>query len=1013
MQPFWNQDLDLVPVFFFPPSCRLLFQSGYLLRSVFLKDFLCASQGLRVSTRPKIEDDARKETIFLDSELIAHKNFISDRKDDFMDWKDSFNRNVLMQGWRRFQNHEMGPIMKNNNTYFVSSPEGYQTRAVIDNGYVDSISCSCFRGRRGELCEHEAALLFALENNASSSRKTPDAPSKSPSKENRQIPHPNAYLRPEASPFGRTSRPVKEAPQTSWSHPDGPAAPKVTPPSSDDSMPANPLLDELQKLFGLETPSAPIHPHEQAPKEEKPSAFEGSGADFKKPEADFKSSAYHTPTKPAPKATEPDRTPYWHPDPAALKKSGDEPFDSWSARDSKPESVRPEAVTETSQRPAPEKPLQDPEDEFTDPFERWMNAARQAQNHQDLQKPENESLPTQKQPEPSTFKAPERNNQSHPSWFWDPFHPDAKSPLQTQSKPESEPEKENAFFRPEPPEPAAPVESKPQMQPTAPDSSTIKITPFEAESERPHSQPAFEEKKPQARTAPADEEPTVRPDIHAFTPPAVKTKLAGSPEPVKEETFTGAPSKANAPKAESSGTAFTGIQTDKPYDFEALLQKLSSGDLSALLNAYGKMHPEFQDFILAGSLGTNPEAIGLIFEEAHIRLKACLLKDGSFQEREASRQARAFLSWLDDQLLALFASRQEASASDLLRNILNDLNESVRLDDELEANFLVHEIFSRLDHLLAGAPALVVKDTFSWMEDHLASPVRTMIDLPMLHLVEKPYFDREELALLKLNLLTSVLNQADDYSLSVAARHQLLNAILDLVNAFPQLEQSATSFMQTYGSSPQALLKKAHQAIEHNRPGLAQVQLKKARASTLSSSQEEEVCRLLIQIYQIEKQPDLAVRQLKELIFVLDVADPDDLALLKKLESDDEWAEDLKKLETTASPELLILVYDRLHLDDKLLAVLEKEPQIHDLIDYEDRLNAVDPDRTARLWLNAAHSIADQANERHDYHRLAAALRKAADHPSTHDEALQFAYELKEMNHRRKALIQELHHAGF
>lgn len=185
-----------------------------------------------------------------------------------MDWKDSFNRNVLMQGWRRFQNHEMGPIMKNNNTYFVSSPEGYQTRAVIENGYVDSISCSCFRGRRGELCEHEAALLFALENNASSSRKTPDAPSKSPSKENRQIPHPNAYSRPEASPFGRTSRPVKEAPQTSWSHPDGPATPKVTPPSSDDSMPANPLLDELQKLFGLETPSAPIHPHEQAPKEE-------------------------------------------------------------------------------------------------------------------------------------------------------------------------------------------------------------------------------------------------------------------------------------------------------------------------------------------------------------------------------------------------------------------------------------------------------------------------------------------------------------------------------------------------------------------------------------------------------------------------------------------------------------------------------------------------------------------------------------------------------------------------
>ncbi len=908
-----------------------------------------------------------------------------------MDWKDSFNRNVLMQGWRRFQNHEMGPIMKNGNTYFVQSPEGYQTRAVIDNGYVDSISCSCFRGRRGELCEHEAALLFALENNAASFQKASGTPSASRSEENRQIPHPNAYSRPEAAPFGKASRPVKETPQSSRFHPEKPAASKVTTPSSEDPAFDNPLLDELQKLFGLENPAcAPVHPHEQVPKE-KPSTFEQPEAGFERPETKFESSALHP-----------------------QEKSVDRPFDPWSTR-VRPESVLPEDVREKPQRPAPEKPAERPEDEFIDPFERWMNAAREAQNQQNTKKPESLHPQPQKQPEQSTFKAPERENRPHPSWFWDPFHPDAKSPFAVQ--PETQQEAAAASEQPKE------MASVTPTQPGASDFSYAKTTHPAAESvnakfQQPQQpgQPAAEEKKPEDDKAPLTEQsPAPRLGTHEFTAPAVKVKPENNPELTKEETPAAASSKEEVPKADTSNAAPANIKSDQPYDFEALLQKLSTGDLATLLNTYGKVHPEFQDFILAGSLETNPDAIGLILEEAHVRLKACLLKDGSFQEREASRKAKAFLSWLDDQLLALFASRQDASASDLLRNILNDLNESVRLDDELEADFLVHEIFSRLDHLLSGAPALVVKDTFSWIEDHLASPGRTIIDLPMLRLIEKPYFNRDDLALLKLNLLTKVLDQADDYVLSTVDRHKIVNTILELVDTFPQLEQeqATVTFMQTYGSAPQALLKKAHQAIAHNRPGLAEVQLKKARAHTLSNSQEEEVCRLLIQIYQIEDQPDLAVRQLKELIFVLDAADPDDLVLLKKLESDDEWAEDLKKLETTASPELLILVYDRLHMDDKLLTALEKEPHIHDLIDYEDRLIAVDPDRMARLWLNTAHSIADQANERHDYHRLAAALRKAADHPSTHDEALRFAAELKEMNHRRKALLQELHHAGF
>ncbi len=846
-----------------------------------------------------------------------------------MDWKDRFNPDVLAHGWDLFREHQIGPVYQQDNIYEARFPDRSRTNAVINNGFVESVSCTCPRSRFGELCEHEAALLFTLEHPAS-----------------KQVP-------PKAAPFGQPSAsPLSKPASQSESEQEktdraeflkrSPAsqAPKSIVQPDDSSS----LLDELERLFGLDA-------QKNAP--DKPDLFQqanvNSPVDPKPIEKDRKRPDFHQEMLHDP---EPSALSGYPSQPGASKMSSHSPFiqssDPAQPADTLKSAFNPESFAEFSH--PEEKPTQS---EFENP------------QHFSFE------------------KAPHFNEEPHPG---KPLHPQERSAPQQTARP----------LQREIPESKTPFEdlwhaltAKPRRQPQ-PSQSQPDRTPHEA------GQPALKP-DPMDVSKSAPSKPQTKPEFENDSPQANATHPAGVNSEPKLE-----PEHFEKPKSQKS--------TDR---FLVLLESLKPDELIGLLDTYSKTHPEFQDFILAGSLKSNPDAIGLILEEARTRLKACLIQNGSFHPRQATQKAAAFLDWLNDQVLALVQARQEASAADLLQSVLIELNESVHDDDDWEVNQIVSSIFKMYSHLLAGSPAPVIKETFSWLENHLSGVKPMIFDREMIQFVQKPDFDRKELASLKLALLLKLLEEKDRFLLGPLYRRQLVRSILALTDSFPELETQALPFIQMYGNEPYVLLEQAEKALKESRLQKAELLLKKARSQKLTSAQEEDVCRKLIAIYTAQNQPDLALRELKELIFVLQDADPDDVFQLKSLESEQEWTEDFKKFEETASVELLILVYDHLGLDDKLLSALEKKPNLHDLILYEDRLAKADPDRTAKLWLVNAKLIAMQANERHDYHRIGAALRKAAAHPTTHDEALQFAAELKVMNHRRKALLEELEHAGF
>ncbi len=855
-----------------------------------------------------------------------------------MDWKDSFSPDVLAHGWDLFRNHQIGQIYKQDNLYEARFPDHNRTQAIVNNGFVESVSCTCPRSQYGQLCEHEAAMLFALEHPASK----PETPKPAPFGQGAAKPVSKPAiqeecetLQPENADF--FSRPIPDQ------------APKPDEASSS-------LLDELERLFGLDSPDLESKPQPEQMTEtvQKPSFHQQMASSNKAPSTipgnrnqpgQPKLNARPPFTEPAtPKQPPKEFNPAFHP--------------AFSGQPSRP--------AEKPKQPAFQKPL---------PSAVVNHPHGNPSVHEHPVKPE----PPRRQPD--TPSQPHRVFPESKTPFEDLWHA-----LQAQSEPTPQAAKEQA-------DETLPVD-KPNWIHEENKQPVIQPKPEKTSKLKPQAQPGSEKEKP--HPAPSFESPSLQPQA--------KQPAESKPEPKQPETPKPQPKPVEPPKPER--------QTPVNH-FVALLESLKPDALNQLLDTYAKAHPEFKDFMLAGSLESNPDAIGLILEEARTRLKACLVQDGSFHPRQASQKAAAFTAWLNDQVMALVQARQEASAADLLQSVLVDLNESVYDDDDLEVDWIVDQIFTMYSHLLSGSPALVIKETFSWLENHLSGTKPMVFDLEMIKFVQKPDFNREEIASLKLSLLLQILENKDRFVLGPIYRRQLIRSILGLIDTFPELEAQAVSFSQMYGSQPYVLLEQAKQALNENKLQKAQLLLKKARSQKLTSIQEEETCRMLIAIYTAQNQPDLALRELKELIFVLQAAEPDDIFKLQELESEQEWAEDFKKFEAIAPIELLILAYDRLSLDDKLLSALEQKPNIHDLILYEDRLTQVDPDRTARLWLVNAKSIAKQANERHDYHRIAAALKKAAAHPATHDEALQFAAELKEMNHRRKALLEELEHAGF
>lgn len=84
-----------------------------------------------------------------------------------MDWKQSFASAALEKGWQLYQENKISGISKNGDVYFGLVQDQEETdliQAQIENGQIITIECSCPDSFKGELCSHEAAFLFKLED---------------------------------------------------------------------------------------------------------------------------------------------------------------------------------------------------------------------------------------------------------------------------------------------------------------------------------------------------------------------------------------------------------------------------------------------------------------------------------------------------------------------------------------------------------------------------------------------------------------------------------------------------------------------------------------------------------------------------------------------------------------------------------------------------------------------------------------------------------------------------------
>ncbi len=86
--------------------------------------------------------------------------------------------------------------------------------------------------------------------------------------------------------------------------------------------------------------------------------------------------------------------------------------------------------------------------------------------------------------------------------------------------------------------------------------------------------------------------------------------------------------------------------------------------------------------------------------------------------------------------------------------------------------------------------------------------------------------------------------------------------------------------------------------------------------------------RLMIQAQLKLSHPEKAVQELYELIFVLQNGRLEDLQLLHELDSNDQWKDDLEKIEKSVDEDVLIELYDFLKEDEKLLDLMEKSKTI-------------------------------------------------------------------------------------
>lgn len=142
-----------------------------------------------------------------------------------MDWKNSFDRQCLKEGWRLEQAGRVGPLFRDGNLYSAVVDGRYLVEAKIDDGEILSIECSCPTAHSGNLCPHEAAFLFKAEGTGnlfglpskphssyrSEAYRQPDTPFKRPlTRRNVQNEHPFRSAQPETDDFSQLLRQLFE-----------------------------------------------------------------------------------------------------------------------------------------------------------------------------------------------------------------------------------------------------------------------------------------------------------------------------------------------------------------------------------------------------------------------------------------------------------------------------------------------------------------------------------------------------------------------------------------------------------------------------------------------------------------------------------------------------------------------------------------------------------------------------------------------------------------------------------
>lgn len=868
-----------------------------------------------------------------------------------MDWKDSFNRVTLLKGLQLYQDGQVGPVYKDGDIYVGNVGRNHLVEAQIQNGSIEQIRCSCPQAADGQLCSDEAAFLFALERSDLSR-----IPQKADTA--RQLGIKPAHHEPESEkwPGASTRKPenhFRQSPRTDF-HP--------------QEQRFHPQPDPLQDLITAarnvpiwkDTGSA-AQPVPSNHPDSKPQANAGQRYILHREDLDHpsKPEAYSRP--------DPNR----HPD--LDNKSGDELGQLLGELFG----YSPAAST-SKQKPAFSEPVEKSHPKQETEFQRPQFSA---------QSPEPKEEPQTKAAGSSRFQHPE-DASLDPFAFINDLFQQGDPEDSHRTKRSAEPLKNVS------PKPEAGL-SKSASHPfhaSQPQQASVQSQP--TDQAHPYSTPASE--KAEKSAGPASCQKAVQSTRAAMLDG--QDALAGQVESLNQ----------NQPEHEM-GPAIKPALT-----FAGLLDQISPAQLIKITKEYCAIHPEFEDFIIARCAENFPEeAFELLQEQALSKLKACFSHDGLFSPRQASLQAHSFCFWLADQVHALNEARQEARAISLVESVLVEMETGTTAEEENQIDIISGKAFELLETLARTANAPVKAELFSWIEEHLEKRDLPDFTRQLVRLVEQPCFNIEDLARLKLSCLIYILDSAQESRISYRAKAGIIKSALNLITDFPDLEQELKDFESRYGKNPEVMLEKARLALEHNETEKAEYLLKILRHERLSLHQEESICRLLIDLYQKTGQPELAVRELKELIFTLQSPMPSDLSTLHALESKEEWTDDLQRLEESADADLLVFVYDRLHLDDKLLSALEKECTIAQLAQYEERLAAVNPSRLAALWLKAARAESQQAQDRLGYRRTAAALQKAAQYKGTKDEAQALAQKIKSEHHRRHAFVQELERQGF